>query len=212
MPRLPLLSSCALLLGAAWAGACGGGGGGSSTPPPTPVTVDLLLDVPNTGFTSSDSGLPAINTTLSVGDLSGGNASVRGFLSFSLAQIPAGATIQLATLRVSQVGILGGPYVSLGGAVLVDHVDLGPALDATDHAAPALTANVATLSTTDVLEIKTAVVTAEVVADLAAPRATSAFRLRFPVATDLDALNDTALFRNQNPGEELVLRVTYLAP
>lgn len=212
MPRTLICLRSLLALGLLSLAACGGGGGSNDVndpdPDPQPVSVDLALDAANTGFTSSTGGLSP-GATLSVGDVGGTNATVRGFLSFSLGAIPPGATIQLATLRCSQVQVVGVPYTALG-AVQVDHMDLGGALDATDHGAAALTANVATLSTTPTLELKTAVVTAQVVADLGAGRTVSAFRLLFPTATNNDGAPDTAILRQQNPGEELVLRVTYL--
>jgi hypothetical protein len=95
---------------------------------------------------------------------------------------------------MAQAAVTGLPYAL--GNVLVDHVDIGAALDATDYAAVALLANVGTLSTDAVLTVKFLDVKAEVLADIAAARTTSDFRLRFPATTDGDGLIDSVHFED----------------
>lgn len=211
MPRVLAFRSCTLALCALAFTACGGGGGASDPAPssPTPIVVDLPLDLARTGIASSN-GQTQAGQTLSVGDTAT-NLTVRGIVTFSLSQIPAGATIQVAGLRISQVQVANAPYATLG-TVDVDHVDLLGALDAADFGSVALAAAVATLSGSANLEVKVAEVTGRVVADIAAGRTVSSFRLQFGTGTDNDGADDVAILRGLNPGEEMVLRVSYLAP
>lgn len=200
--------------------ACGGGGesapadDGTPDPDPDPnptllQTIDIPFDPANAGLTTG-AGQMAINVTLAVGDLPT-NVDQRGHLRFALGAIPANATLTVAVLRCSQVATSNLPYATLG-TVNVDHVDQGPGLDPTDHISPALTPNVGALSVDATPGVKTLQVTAQVEADRAAFKGTSDFRLSFTVPTDADAQPDTAFFRQLQPGEELVLRVTFTTP
>jgi len=118
------------------------------------------------------------NTDPTAGDNAVGNSPDRGFYSFEIQSIPAGATIVSATLRAYQTSVIGDPYTTLGN-VIVDHLDYGAALNASAFDAAALASNIGTLSSTPTLEYKALDVTASVVADRAAARARSQFRLRF---------------------------------
>jgi hypothetical protein len=71
-----------------------------------------------------------------IGSVSGERV-YRGFLSFDLSGIPAGATIESAELRFFQVRIRGNPYEKLG-VFLLKHVDYGLSLDTEDWDGPEL--------------------------------------------------------------------------
>ena len=201
--RLPVLL---LLVGPLLAG-CGGGG--------NTVTVSLLsisaLDgfVTNTGF---------VDTThaVAVGDTDGSFSNVaRGFVHFDLSGLPAGVNIVSAELRLQQSTVFGAPYATLGN-VVVDHVNIGIALDASDFGALALLSDVGTLSNNPVLELKTLSVTQRVRADLAAARSTSDFRFRYPTGSDGDGADDYVEFNDGGNslgnGIRALLIVKYDAP
>lgn len=217
--RTPMLAAVAALTLCACGGGGGGGGGGDGSggtggdnPPggtPGLVSLDLQADLVNTGFATSGGQFQGAGT-LQVGD-DPGNASFRGLVRFPLGAIPAGATVTLASLRCSQTGVTQAPYATLG-VILVDRVDLGAALDGADHGSVALTPNLGQLSGDATLAVKVLDVTGAVVADLAAARPTSDFRLAFTTPTDGDNQPDRATFSATQAGEELVLRVSYTVP
>ncbi len=105
---------------------------------------------------------------------------------------------QYPGLRMHQSAVIGAPYATLG-SVIVDHVDIGLTLDAADFGAAALQAGVGLLSSDATVGPKSLDVTSQVLADIAAARPRSGFRLRFPVASDADAADDFAQF---NDGED----------
>ncbi len=70
-------------------------------------------------------------------DSTSGERVFRGFLSFDLSGIPAGATIESAQLRFFQVRIRGNPYEKLG-EFLLKHVDYGLSLNTEDWDGPEL--------------------------------------------------------------------------
>jgi hypothetical protein len=145
-----------------------------------------------------------------VGDVTA-NTSVRGFVSFDLTPLPAGATVTSATLSMYQWVVLGTPYASLGSQ-LVDHVDFGATLDSGDFALVALSSGFDTLSSDATVGPKLLSVTAQVVADLTAARVRSQFRIRFALGTDGDASEDSCSFRRADAStasEVPTLSVTY---
>lgn len=203
-----LASTALLVLVSACLGACGGGGGGGGAA----VTFDAARDLSRTGttfLTGAGPFLDALSSTLKVGD----NANTiphRGHATFQVANIPQAATISQALLRLEQFAVEGSPYPSLG-VLFVDHVDLGATLDGADHNVAPLTANLGTLSSTAVLEVKTLDVTAAVQADVAAGRPVSSFRLSFTQPTNGDGTQDLAYLGLGQQGV-LTLTVTYTAP
>jgi hypothetical protein len=192
---------------------CGGGDGDD----PLAVTIDLLSDPARDGFVLNDGTANTAGSGPGVGDIDflvNGRAG-REFFHFDLTPIPPGATIVSAVLVANQANVVGTPYAT-HGVVLVDHVDFGAALDGGDFGAAALTAGLATLSSDATAGSKAAGVTSAVVADRAAARTTTQFRLRFSLLdTDVDGAADVALFTDGErsdsspPGTEPTLRVTY---
>jgi pSer/pThr/pTyr-binding forkhead associated (FHA) protein len=66
-----------------------------------------------------------------------GELVARGFMSFDLSSIPAGATVESAELRFYQKEIQGDPYTKLGN-LLLEHVDYGASLDDSAYNTPAI--------------------------------------------------------------------------
>ena len=111
----------------------------------------------------------------------------RGFLSFDLASIPAGAAIDGVRLEFYQQRIDGDPYQTLGNLVL-DHVDYGPSLEANAYEGPALhsaaLAQMVTPNSWYVLADPTIALWVE--ENLAAGRSRFQLRLRFAQETGSD--------------------------
>ena len=151
------------------------------------------------GWANSDNAAQANGGGPLVGDFDAVNpgAGYRQLYSFDLSTIPGGATLVTVNLRLYQAGVSGDPYGELGD-VIVDHVAYGSALDGSDYAGGTLSASIGTLSTTSDVEYKNLDVTDELVADLAAGRPRSQFRIRFSPADGNDYGNsDLALFTDQ---------------
>ncbi len=148
----------ALLLAPAILAGCGSSRGNRAEilPPPTEVTIGS--DALRTGSVDAE-GRTGPGGPVAVGVDDSGRAPsrfvvLRGMCSFPLSQIPAGASIVEAKLLIGQVIISGAPYAGLGGAVLVDHVDIGAALDASDFDSTPIESNVGVLSTDPAIETK----------------------------------------------------------
>lgn len=189
--------------------ACGGGGDGANADVTLLISSEASLD----GFVADNAFVDA-NSEVSVGDTDGTFANVtRGFVRFKLEDIPAGATLIAAELRLFQFQVMGTPYTS-HGSLVADHVNLGGTLDATDFAAVPIQAGIATISTDATLEYKSTRVTASVAVDIAAGRTTSDFRLRFVLGSDADGVDDFVSFNDgMSPSDVApMLVVTYRVP
>lgn len=197
------LLSVLLFLG----GGCGGSGGGPApVTPPGPVTVDIPVDVTQSGFITSG-GNVAASVPPGAGDLAD-NSELRGFFTFPIGTIPPTATLQTAVLRVYQTGTIATPYTDFT-ALSVDSLDLGGVLDLADFGAAALS-TAGTLAPFDAtIGVKTLSVLTQVAADRTAARPVSSFRLNFLGAPGADNAGDRANFGVSSPGTETVLRVTY---
>ncbi len=80
-------------------------------------------------------------------------AIFRGFVSFDLKSLPGNITIEKAILKMWQKGQTGKPYV-IGGNVVVDHLDYGSSLEATDYNRTAIKLHIGVLSDNDTHEEK----------------------------------------------------------
>ena len=94
------------------------------------------------GYVGKD-GTTDTGTNILVGKKETGSA--RGFISFDLSGVPAGANITKATLRVYQVGAAGEPFVG-NNLIVLDNLDFGGTLDAQDYQLRAESSGFATLS------------------------------------------------------------------
>jgi hypothetical protein len=178
--------------------ACGGAGGGGLGPVTTasmpPVgAMDGFID--NNGLVETTGWLGGIL----VGDSSLDNTA-QGFLTFDIAALPNGADVVEATLTVRQFSTSGTPYPILG-AVLIDHVDIGAGLDASDWGTPALDGNFDAVSQNGATGALSVDVTDQIQADVAAGRVRSSFRLGFTALTDNDGNQDTAHFQDSEDTE-----------
>lgn len=149
----------------------------TSTPTPTPTrTTRILSPIADLdGFRSSNGG-----GNDSVDIRAGRNQYLvaRGFVSFDLGDLPAGASVTEATLRLYQTETVGSPY-SVGGALRIDHLTYGDSLDDSDYSLAALLSSFATLTNNSTVEWKDADVTQAVKNDVANGRSQSQFRIHF---------------------------------
>jgi hypothetical protein len=115
----------------------------------------------------------------------------RGFMSFDLSAIPAGANVQTSELRFFQAKVGGDPYGKLGNLVL-EHVDYGSSLDAAAYDLPAMDSAMLAQQPASgawyVLADRT--IAAWVQKDLDAGRTRFQVRLRFTQETDGDGQED----------------------
>jgi pSer/pThr/pTyr-binding forkhead associated (FHA) protein len=134
----------------------------------------------------------------------GAQLVARGFLSFDLASIPAGATIESVRLEFYQHQIVGDPYQTLGNLAL-DHVDYGSSLEASAYDRPALhsavLAQMVAANSWYVLADPT--ITLWVEENLTAGRARVQLRLRFAQETDSDQDRDlVVLTSGEGPADQ----------
>jgi len=163
-------------------------------PPSQPQTLRLTSEDYLDGFLRND-GSGGANQQILVGngkiEDSVGELVVRGFMSFSLADLPAGATIQSVELRFYQQEIRGNPYAKLGNLVL-ERVDIGSSLDAGDFSTPALDSGAIAQQTSAgawyVISDPTLVTWLE--REASAGRSRLQLRLRFTQETDGDGEED----------------------
>ncbi len=156
----------------------------TKTPPPTPTptpTPTPAIQTKTINSTASLDGWRASNgggnTTWYIEIGRNTTLTTRGYVSFDLSSIPAGATITEATLRLYQKTVIGTPYT--GNSLVVDHVDYGSSLGSEDYALTPLAAAVGTLTNNASIEWKDLVVTSYVKNDISAGRTGSQFRIRF---------------------------------
>jgi hypothetical protein len=144
-----------------------------------------------------------------------GERVYRGFMSFDLSGIPAGANVLSAQLRFWQGQLVGDPYGKLG-TLLMKHVDYGGSLDTTDFDGPELgSAILATHTSPDEwYNVTSGTVATWVRDDLAAGRPRFQVRLQFSPETDDGTTTDYASFESGNntfgTGNVPELIVTYL--
>ncbi len=165
----------------------------SPSPTPTPQIKSVTLSplAPQDGFRSSNNGG---NAALDIRAGRNVNLVTRGFASFDLSDIPAGSTIEDATLRLYQTKTVGNPY-GVGGNLKIDHLTYGDTLDSADYGSPALSSSFATLTNNSTVEWKDADVTDALKDDVANARAKSQYRIHFSLEnTGGDVTGDFAYF------------------
>jgi len=169
--------------------------------PPSDVTVTLNSQAALDGFRANNNGG---NNTV---DIRAGNGVmfgspsqelvIRGFMSFDLSGIPAGATILGIELRFFQAQVNGNPYGKLGNPLL-KHVDYGSSLDQADYNTPEM--HSATLAPHTApgewYAITSSTIANWIEQDLAAGRSRLQMRLQFATETDGDGSQDTVSFES----------------
>jgi len=152
---------------------------GSPTPTQSPTPASQTMTITSTatldGWRASNNGG---NNTWYIQIGRNATLTERGFVSFDISSIPAGKTIEQATLRLYQGEIVGTPYGS-GGNLIVDSLDYGDSLGNEDLNAAAISSNIGTLSPNAVVEWKDLIITNALKADITAGRTRSQYRLRF---------------------------------
>ena len=192
--------------------ACGGSDGGGEQ---NEFTVNA--DAGQDGYVTSN-GFRDTIMDIRVGDqdhLAPGRA-VRGFVSFEMPQIPVGAQIDRANIRLYQQTTVGAPYDMLR-TVIVDHVDYGLTLDPADYAIASLKDDIGTLSDTNIPGFRTVDVTMEVIDDFLTQRPRSQYRIRLSgPESDGDGLEDTVRFEDgdnsRGTGNVPVLIIQFSTP
>ena len=179
---------------------------------PTPDIKTKILDSNASldGFRSSNNGG---NNSVEIRAGRNVNLVTRGFVSFDLGDIPSGATITEASLRLYQNEIKGNPY-GVGGALKIDHLTYGDSLDSSDYGLAALSSSFTTLTSNAVKEWKDASVTDMVKDDVANARSRSQYRIHFQIeSTGGDVNGDFAYFEsadnNMGTGNKPQLVVKY---
>jgi hypothetical protein len=162
--------------------------------PAGPQVVVLRSEAALDGFLLND------GTGSNIQDIIVGNGRIaeptgelvsRGFLSFDLADIPAGATIEGVELRFYQKAIQGQPYDKLGNLML-EQIDFGTSLDPGAYDLPALdSAGLATLTSPNSWYVLSdPLITSWVQDTLDHDQARFQLRLRFRQETDGDGEED----------------------
>lgn len=148
----------------------------SPTPTPTPAlqTKTLNSTASLDGWRSSNNGG---NSTWYVETGRNATLTSRGYVSFDLTSIPAGAKVEQASLRMYQGAVVGTPYA--GNSIVADHVDYGSSLGSEDYALTPLATAIGTLTSNAVIEWKDLVVTNLVKDDISNNRSRSQYRIRF---------------------------------
>lgn len=180
------LGTCSLAV--AVLAACSGGGSTA----PSSMTRTIIVDGTQAGYMrSSLPSYPSVafasNPIVGDQDLSVTPArGYRGVVGFSLASLPSGLHVTLATLTITPCSVVGTPLAKLG-TMVVDHVSFGIPFDTTSYAGGTLTSDIGAIITDVTAGKKTLDVTSSVVSDVAASRLNSQFRLRM---ANLDTNND----------------------
>lgn len=185
----------------------GGGPVGGAQPNGAPIPVGqtfmALAAFDRTGTLRSDGAYTSMLATnfVSVGDEGDTNLAQRAFVSVVLNQIPPGANISKAMLRIRRFISEGNPYADFG-AMTVDHVNIVSSINAGVFFGNTLKPTVFTINpqagqfSNAVMEMD---ITEFVKADLAAGRPITSFRFQFNNGPSLDGSFDQVFFHaNQN--------------
>lgn len=193
-----LMSVSLSLLAAVALSACGGGGADGGDPLPPPPGGEVVETIELTSVPEADGvaipGFASADREPVAGD-NRDRIPARAIYTFDLSQLPAGATVTSATLRIRQIDNVGNPYEDLANVVL-DHVNLGGQMPDNAFDAPATPGNLAfaTFSSDEDPVIRPAIVTPQVLLDRESGRQYSQFRLRHQVNFNLDGADDITVW------------------
>ena len=189
--------------------ACGPMNDGGDPAPPQPVTVaitalDTLSGQSYTTSAGTRSGLAIVRP--SVGDQVNGTRSA-GVLTFAL-DLPEGAVIEQAVLRVTQVETVGDPYADFGSIMLEDVTfDEVGGVEFLDAIIGVLASETGIPGPGN--DVKALDVTISVQEDLADGAANSQFRMRAQNYSAFDGEQDVIHFAHSNEDGAPVLEITY---
>ncbi|MCF7927942.1 MAG: DUF1565 domain-containing protein [Spirochaetales bacterium] len=150
------------------------------------------------------------STFLNVGDY-GSDIGVRALLGFDIHGLDRGS-IGEVSLHLYRSGQSGAPVPVLGSEILLDRLDSNQTIDTADYAASALPGgdSFASLPADTGIGWVSVPVRDQVFLDLSAGRYNSQYRLRFPVETDFNGLDDYLQFYSvENGANAPYLRVEY---
>jgi hypothetical protein len=192
VPRLTFLAATVALAAAAPAAivACGSG-------PSAPV--DTIFATPALSGYVVGGAEQAVRSSndLAVGDANANvyGSELRGVMSFDLTQIPTGSTVTGVTLFTRECTIVGSPIPGLGD-VLIEHVSYGATLDTSAFDTPVLDTTGGILSTDSTIGRHTRNVLPAVLADIAAGRSVTQFRLQMSEYSNTgDSANNYVAFQ-----------------
>ena len=185
-------------------------GGGNPAPVGTTVKADTAFD--RTGTLRSDGlFLSMVGSNFVIaGDEGDTNLGQRAIMSVVLNQVPAGANVTKAVLKVRRFISEGNPFGKFG-AMTVDHINAVSSISAGNFLGGTLTQSIATINppagvnSNANLELD---VTAQVKADLAAGRPISSFRFQFNNGPSLDGTFDQVFFFAEQNDETMRPTVT----
>lgn len=208
-----VLALCALALPVVACGGGGGGGGGGGNVDLTAV-LPILMDnrtgtmttVPEIFNAASFGGHVALGDDVAFGS----DVDTRGFLTFDLAGLPAGAVISSAIVRFGGRVASGNPY-AVHGLPLVDHVFMaGTSLTASNFSGNTTTAGIALFPTVTAGAFQQAQfdATGAVREDFEAGRTAASFRVYFAQSPEPNTLDDMVLIEVSTT--DAVLRPTVL--
>jgi hypothetical protein len=116
-------------------------------------------------------------------------------MSFNLTEIPTGASVVSAKVFSNQCAVVGSPIPGLGD-VLLEHVNYGQTADTSAFDTPVLDSTGGLFSADETLGPRSRTVTASVLADQAAGRGTTQFRLQMSEFNNTnDSTNDYVAFQ-----------------
>ena len=170
-------------------GACGGGGSDEG-----PMIFDLGGDVLREGTVSALGPVTLPNGFSFTGDDDEDDPGLVGrqCFSFAFAAVPHDREILSVEIVLEQRAVFGSPFLS-HGPLLLDHVEIGDAIDAGDFDSSPLDGPSPVMAPNATTGTKIVDVTAQVMADIVSGRPRAQFRLRFAgVGSDGDAENDYA--------------------
>ncbi len=105
-------------------------------------------------------------------------AGTRGFVSFDISNIPSGATIERATIKLYQTSTIGSPYSAMGN-LYIDQINYGPTFENSDYRVPIVNSATFVLTTNGITEWKSLDITKLFQNALVSSLDRLQFRLRF---------------------------------
>jgi hypothetical protein len=166
------------------------------------LPVDTIFGTPDLSGYVVGGAQQAVRTNedLAVGNADGNvpGSTLRGLMSFNLATLPAGATVVSAKVYSRECAIVGHPIPGMGN-ILIEHVYYGQSADTSAFDTPALDTTGGVFTTDSTQGPRQRLQTSSVLADIAAGRGVSQFRLQMSeVENNYDTTSDYVAFQAPN--------------